>query len=130
VTEPGGARAHFVPQGTAPSKPMRYGRGSAERVVDEALGATQVDFHINTIFAGSAPGPFHLHHRVENVYYVLHGRVLIRTAGEEVEIGPGDAVFFPRGVAHSATNVGTEDARIIEIYAPVGPDFVELEAER
>jgi mannose-6-phosphate isomerase-like protein (cupin superfamily) len=106
---------------------MRYGRGTAEQLVDGRLGASQVDFHVNTILAGSAPGPYHLHNDVENVYYVLHGRVRIRTEDGEREIGPGDAVFFPRGVAHSATNVGPDDARVIEIYAPTGPDFVELE---
>ena len=124
-TTAGGAR--FVPKGTAPTKSLRYGRGTIDRLVDQDVGASLVDFHVNTILAGSAPGPYHLHNDVENVYYVLSGRVLVRTDEGEREIGPGDAVFFPRGVAHSATNVGTEDARIVEIYAPCGPDFVELE---
>jgi mannose-6-phosphate isomerase-like protein (cupin superfamily) len=119
--------AHFVPRSTAPTKSLRYGRGSIDLLVNEGIGASQVDFRVNTILAGSAPGPYHLHNDVENMYYVLHGTLVIRTEGGEREIGPGDAVFFPRGVAHSTTNVGPDDARIIEIYAPVGPDFVELE---
>ncbi len=127
MTDAPGRRAEFVPRGTAPTKDMRYGRGTAERLVDDRLGASQVDLHVNTIRAGSAPGPYHLHNEVENVYYVLEGRVLIRTGDEQREIGPGDVVFFPRGVPHSATNVGQDDARVIEIYAPTGPDFVELE---
>lgn len=127
MTDPAAGGARFVPRGSAPIKSLRYGRGSIERLVDEGLGAALVDVHVNTILAGSAPGPFHLHNDVENVYFVLHGTVLIRTADGEREIGPGDAVFFPRGVPHSATNVGSDDARIIEIYAPTGPDFVELE---
>ena len=127
MTDPAAGGARFVPRGSAPTKSLRYGRGSIERLVDEGLGAALVDVHVNTILAGSAPGPFHLHNDVENVYFVLHGTVLIRTADGEREIGPGDAVFFPRGVPHSATNVGSDDARIIEIYAPTGPDFVELE---
>lgn len=127
MTDPPAGGARFVPRGSAPTKSLRYGRGSIERLVDEGLGAALVDVHVNTILAGSAPGPFHLHNDVENVYFVLHGTVLIRTADGEREIGPGDAVFFPRGVPHSATNVGPDDARIIEIYAPTGPDFVELE---
>lgn len=127
MTDPAALGARFVPRGSAPTKSLRYGRGSIERLVDEGLGAALVDVHVNTILAGSAPGPFHLHNDVENVYFVLHGRVLIRTTDGEREIGPGDAVFFPRGVPHSATNVGPDDARIIEIYAPTGPDFVELE---
>jgi len=124
-TPAGGAR--FVPKGTAPTKSLRYGRGTIDRLVDEDLGASLVDVHVNTILADSAPGPYHLHNQVENVYYVLSGRLVVRTEDGEREVGPGDAVFFPRGVAHSVTNVGPEDARIVEIYAPCGPDFVELE---
>jgi mannose-6-phosphate isomerase-like protein (cupin superfamily) len=127
VADAPAAGARFVPKGTAPTKSLRYARGSIDLLVNENLGASLVDFRVNTILAGSAPGPYHLHNDVENMYYVLHGRLVIRTEDGEREIGPGDAVFFPRGVPHSTTNVGPDDARIIEIYAPCGPDFVELE---
>jgi uncharacterized cupin superfamily protein len=119
-------KAVFVTEASAPTKTLRYDRGTHVRLVDEGVGASKVDLHINVLKAGAAPGPFHLHNDVENAYYVLHGTVLVRTADEERKLGPGDAAFFPRGVAHSATNVGPDDARVIEVYAPTGPDFVEL----
>lgn len=119
--------AVFVTAATAPTKSLRYDRGTHVRLVDEGIGALKVDLHINVLKAGGAPGPFHLHNDVENAYYVLHGTVLVRTADEERELRPGDAAFFPRGVAHSATNVGPDDAQLIEVYAPTGPDFVELD---
>jgi mannose-6-phosphate isomerase-like protein (cupin superfamily) len=120
-------KAVFVTAATAPTKSLRYDRGTHIRLVDEGVGALKVDLHINVLKAGGAPGPFHLHNDVENAYYVLHGTVLVKTADEERVLQPGDAAFFPRGVAHSATNVGPDDAQVIEIYAPTGPDFVELD---
>ena len=105
---------------------LRYGRGSVERIVDGEVGARLVDLHVNRIRTGSAPGPYHLHTRAENAYLVVSGEVVVRIDGEDHRLGPGDAAFIPPGVAHSATNVGTADAELIEIYAPADVDFVEV----
>jgi mannose-6-phosphate isomerase-like protein (cupin superfamily) len=110
----------------APRKELRYGRGSVVRLVDAGIGARQVDLHLNTITPGTAPGPYHLHKQVENVYYVLSGEGVIRIDGTDHRVVPGDAVFIPPGVPHSATNVGESELRLLEIYAPVDVDFVEV----
>jgi mannose-6-phosphate isomerase-like protein (cupin superfamily) len=57
---------------------------------------------------------------------VLSGRVRIRVDGVDHDAGPGDTVFIPPGVPHSATNIGEDDARLLEIYAPAEVDFVEV----
>ena len=105
---------------------LRYGRGSVEKIVDGAIGADRVDLHLNRIRAGSAPGPYHLHTEAENVYLVLAGDVVVRIDGVDHRLGAGDAAFIPPGVPHSASNVGTTDAELIEIYAPAAVDFVEV----
>lgn len=105
---------------------LRYGRGRMVRLVGTEIGAQKVDFHLNVILAGSAPGPYHLHTRAENVYHVLDGQVRIRIDGVDHDAGPGDTVFIPPGVPHSATNIGERDARLLEIYAPAKVDFVEV----
>lgn len=105
---------------------LRYGRGSVERIVDGEVGARLVDLHVNRIRAGSAPGPYHLHASAENAYLVVSGEVVVRIDGKDHRLGPGDAAFIPPGVPHSATNVGTADAELIEIYAPADVDFVEV----
>ena len=122
-------KAKVVKAADAPTKQLRYDRGSVVRFVDAGIGAKQVDLHLNTIKAGSAPGPYHLHRQVENVYYILDGDVVIRIDGEDHPVAPGDAVFIPPGVPHSATNVGQTDARLLEIYAPVDVDFEEVPDE-
>jgi mannose-6-phosphate isomerase-like protein (cupin superfamily) len=111
---------------TAPTKELRYGRGSVIRLVDAEIGARQVDLHLNTVNPGTAPGPYHLHRQVENVYYVLEGKGCIRIDGVDHIVAPGQAVFIPKGVPHSVHNPGEEPLRLLEIYAPVDVDFVEV----
>ena len=119
--------ARVVRAGERRASELRYGRGSVERIVDGDIGASGVDLHVNRIRAGTAPGPYHLHTEAENVYLVLAGDVVVRIAGEDHRLGPGDAAFIPPGVPHSATNEGSDDAELIEIYAPATVDFVEVE---
>jgi mannose-6-phosphate isomerase-like protein (cupin superfamily) len=115
-----------IHEGEGRESELRYGRGRMIRLVDPEIGAQQVDLHLNVILAGSAPGPYHLHSSAENVYHVLEGRVRIRIDGVDHDAGPGDTVFIPPGVPHSATNIGAVDARLLEIYAPAKVDFVEV----
>jgi len=119
-------RARVIRAGEGRESQLRYGRGRMIRLVDGEIGAERVDLHVNVILAGSAPGPYHLHTASENVYHVLDGRIRIRIDGVDHDAGPGDTVFIPPGVPHSATNVGEGDARLLEIYAPAKVDFVEV----
>ncbi|MFO0585382.1 MAG: cupin domain-containing protein [Anaeromyxobacter sp.] len=50
----------------------------------------------------------HAHARDEEWMYVLSGRGLARHAGIEVEIGPGDFLGFPAGVAHDTRALDEE----------------------
>ncbi len=118
--------ASVIRDGEGRESQLRYGRGRMIRLVDAEIGARQVDLHLNVILAGSAPGPYHYHPANENVYHVLEGRVRIRIDGADHDAGPGDTVFIPPGVPHSATNIGDGDARLLEIYAPAKVDFVEV----
>lgn len=117
----------LIDPATAPTKELRYGRGSVIRLVDAGIGAKQVDLHLNTINPGTPPGPYHLHRQVENVYYVLEGRGVIRINGVDHHVEPGQAVFIPPDVPHSAHNDGDGPLRLLEIYAPVNVDFVEVD---
>lgn len=129
MSEPGrpaARKARVIPDGQGRPSELRYGRGQMIRLIDAEIGAEKVDLHLNVILAGSAPGPYHLHTSAENVYHVLDGRVRIRIDGVDHDAGPGDTVFIPPGVPHSATNIGEGDARLLEIYAPAKVDFVEV----
>jgi mannose-6-phosphate isomerase-like protein (cupin superfamily) len=107
----------------APVRVMRWDRGKALRLVDEADGAKNVDVHINLINVDSGPGPTHYHAKAENIYVVLEGNVEAIVEGKKYRLGPGEVAFIPPGVRHQAGNCGDKVARVLEIYAPAGEDF-------
>jgi mannose-6-phosphate isomerase-like protein (cupin superfamily) len=61
----------------------------------DAGGTTSRDFPI---------APYHVHHSDDECWYVLDGRLGFRLDDEEVEAGPGDAVFVPAGTPHAYWN--------------------------
>jgi mannose-6-phosphate isomerase-like protein (cupin superfamily) len=107
----------------APSKAMRWDRGETIKLVDPDVGAANVDLHINVINVDSGPGPYHYHANSENVYVVLEGTVWAVVEGVKYVLEKDDVVFIPPGIKHAAGNGGDVPARVIEIYAPPGPDF-------
>jgi mannose-6-phosphate isomerase-like protein (cupin superfamily) len=107
----------------APTRPMRWDRGTQIRLFGEETGARNIDVHINIIDVDSGPGPYHFHEHAENVYIVLEGEIEAVVEGERHILRKDDVAFIPPGLRHSAGNAGTTPARAIEIYAPVGLDF-------
>ncbi|HEV2912442.1 MAG TPA: cupin domain-containing protein [Pyrinomonadaceae bacterium] len=66
---------------------------------------------------GCAVGRHH-HLLTEEVYYVLGGSGRM-TVGDEVrEVEAGDAVFIPRGHAHTLENTGREPMTILLVCGP------------
>jgi mannose-6-phosphate isomerase-like protein (cupin superfamily) len=105
---------------------LRYDRGSVTKLVGPDIGASKVDLHFNRIKVGSAPGPYHVHTNAENVYYVFSGVASIRSGEDTITVTPGHVVFIPPMVPHGISNEGPEELVIMEIYAPAGADFLEV----
>ncbi|MBI3078156.1 MAG: cupin domain-containing protein [Deltaproteobacteria bacterium] len=112
--------------GDAPRREIKNDRGISLALVDERWGAEKVDVHLNILRPGGPPGPYHFHSNVEDVYIILQGRPRLLLDGEVHDLGPEDVVFIPPGVPHSLSNPGPEEVRLLEIYAPVRPDFIEV----
>ena len=87
----------------APVRVMRWDRGKALRLVDEADGAKNVDVHINLINVDSGPGPTHYHAKAENIYVVLEGHagVLSSTPGPPPECDTRPAIAAIKSRASS-----------------------------
>ena len=107
----------------APSRAMRWDRGTQIRLVGPEIGANNLDVHINVINTDSGPGPYHVHEKAENVYIVLEGTAEAVVAGKRYRIGPDQVAFIPPGVPHGAGSDGSGPVRVIEVYAPAGQDF-------
>ena len=114
----------------APNRALEWGRGNIRDLIGPTVGASNLDVHVNTIDVGSGRGEIHYHARSENVYIVLEGVLEVCVEGGERHLlQEGEIGFIPSGVVHTAGNGGQDKpVKIIEIYAPAGDDFFELEA--
>lgn len=64
--------------------------------------------------------PMHRHRDEDEYTYVLTGRIGAVIEGREVEAGPGDLLFKPRGQWHTFWNAGDEPASCLELISPAG----------
>jgi quercetin dioxygenase-like cupin family protein len=67
----------------------------------------------------------HSHDGYEETIYGLEGTLTWTIEGTPTDIGPGEAVFIPRGAVHYFDNSGGVDARALAIVTPgiLGPDY-------
>lgn len=98
--------------------------------VRDADTAGAYSVHESVIPAGS-PGPRpHIHHRHEETFYVLEGRLTVRVGPRRIEADAGSFVVIPRGVVHQPSNPGSVPVRVLLVFSPGGMDrFFEDAAE-
>jgi mannose-6-phosphate isomerase-like protein (cupin superfamily) len=60
----------------------------------------------------------HTHSGSDKVYVVLHGHGVFHIAGEERELGEGEAVIARPGEPHGVKNSGVEDLALLVFMAP------------
>ncbi|MES2810450.1 MAG: cupin domain-containing protein [Bacteroidota bacterium] len=65
---------------------------------------------------GSEP-PKHVHAHEDETFYMLEGRIYFEIGDEQIEIGPGDSAFAPRGIPH-LFKILDEQAKFITIISP------------
>ena len=70
-----------------------------------------------TLPAGAAVHK-HFHTVTEEVYYITAGRGRMTVGGETREVGAGDAIYIPRGAAHTLENNGAEPMTILLVCGP------------
>ena len=109
----------------APSQTMRFDRGTQLKLFGPQNGASNADIHINLLKLDSGRGPYHFHERAENFYIVLDGKLEVVVEGRRHVLQKDDVAFIPPGLRHCAGTAADSPvpARVIEIYAPAGPDF-------
>ena len=76
-------------------------RNLRRRLESEGYSVNRYDYPPGTFF------PDHTH-GFDKKDAVLRGRFLIRAAGREFLLGPGDAIAVPAGTPHSAEVIGNE----------------------
>ena len=67
---------------------------------------------------GNVPPP-HIHHREDEIFYVLEGEIVVSVGDRTIKGTPGTMVFLPRDVAHSFT-IESEQSRMLILLTPAG----------
>ena len=65
--------------------------------------------------------PLHVHHREDETFYVLEGRITFHAGPETVELAAGDCFLAPRDVPHTY-RVESDGARWLVVGSPAGFD--------
>jgi quercetin dioxygenase-like cupin family protein len=75
--------------------------------------------------AGARVPVAHSHDGYEETIYGLEGVLTWTIEGTPTDVGPGEALFIPRGAVHHFDNTGDVDAKALAIVTPgiLGPEF-------
>ena len=90
---------------------------------DESRGALAMfEFDVP---AGARVPIAHSHDGYEETIYGLEGVLTWTVEQTPTDVGPGEALFIPRGVVHRFDNTGDVDARALAVVTPgvLGPDY-------
>ncbi|HEY6638219.1 MAG TPA: cupin domain-containing protein [Solirubrobacterales bacterium] len=77
--------------------------------------------------------PLHVHSREDELFYIVDGEHIITLGEREHRLGPGEAIFAPRGIPHAQRRVEPGVGRELVVLTPGGFEqfFRDLaEAER
>ena len=91
------------------------------RPLGAMLGAS-----LHELLPGSPGFRLHMHYGSEEIFFVLGGRPMLRTAEGEEQLSAGDVVYCPEGRdgLHTFTNPTEEPVRILAVSAGRFPDVV------
>jgi mannose-6-phosphate isomerase-like protein (cupin superfamily) len=62
--------------------------------------------------------PVHVHHKDDEAWYVLEGRLGVQVGDQDVEADAGAAVFVPRATPHTYWNAGDSRLRYLLVMTP------------
>jgi len=115
-------RVKDVPEEVAPDARLR-------RVVNEKTGSEKIGVIIVEKPPKHGPSRYHYHTGRESVYVVLEGRAEAKINGKIYPLEPGMVVLISPNDRHKVTTVGNAVFKMVEVYSPLAPDFVEAPAE-
>ena len=119
--------------GAANMKPTSIGFGNGRQSLDRSVWyngslmtflATGEDTHgqfalIEAVARrGNVPPP-HIHHREDEIFYVLEGEVVVSVGDRTIKGTAGTMFFLPRDVCHSFT-IESKQSRMLILLTPAG----------
>ena len=118
------ARAAFkLGQGQGVSVWSLGGRFTVKLDGDKAEGRVSL---VESLAFRSTEPPLHVHHREDEAWYILDGRMTFFVGDERLVAETGSFVFAPRGLPHTFT-VDSEPTRVLVLATPGGFEHFALE---
>jgi len=110
---------------TPATKEIKVGQVSIRFLVEGEQSGGSVAIFEAAVPAGARVPVAHSHDGYEETIYGLEGALTWTVEGVPTDVGPGEALFIPRGTVHHFDNAGDVDARALAIVTPgvLGPDF-------
>jgi mannose-6-phosphate isomerase-like protein (cupin superfamily) len=71
-----------------------------------------IEHHVGS----GAAAPLHVHHDVDDSFYLLRGQLAVRCGDDTFVATVGDYVCLPKGVPHALSNVGQEEAVLLQTH--------------
>lgn len=102
------------------------GNSLMEVLLDSAATGGQLAILRAEVVGAGQGAPPHTHSREDETFVVLEGTVTFSCAGTEMTVGPGGAVFLPRGLRHSF-RLATPRAVLLTLITPAGLEAMFLE---
>jgi len=110
---------------TGTREEIKVGEMTIRFLVEGEQSAGSVAIFEFDVPAGAKVAAAHSHDGYGETVYGLEGVLTWTIEGTPTEVGPGEALFIPRGAVHHFDNTGESDARALAIVTPgiLGPDF-------
>lgn len=87
------------------------------RLVGPSEGIEHLEVIIGEMEPGGLADP-HLHDDMEQIMYILSGKMHAIIEGEEAVLTAGDVVWIPKKAMHDIRNAGDENLRFVLMYSP------------
>jgi len=96
-----------------------FGKGEKFRAdrarVSPRIGAKKLGYSVIRLQPGKRAWPYHAHHAIEEMFYVLSGTGTLRHAGEEYAVRAGDFICSPADPSQPHQIINTSDAELTYI---------------
>jgi len=110
---------------TSKREEIKVGQTTIRFLVEGGQSAGSVAIFEFDVPAGAQVAAAHSHDGYEETIYGLEGVLTWTIEGTRIDVGPGEALFIPRGAVHQFDNTHDIDAKALAIVTPgiLGPDF-------
>jgi quercetin dioxygenase-like cupin family protein len=108
----------YVPPGEGTRSLWLLGELLTHKVPSRQTGGAYALFEATTQ-PGAGPPP-HVHHREDEIFYVLEGAYEFLVDGHTMKAEAGSILYVPKGTLHAHENVGDEVGRMLLTQTPGG----------